>query len=79
MKRAVVTVVLNCIIPGMGLWYLGKPWWGLLNLLVVIVVGGVLLFVLPNEITTEYFHYFVLAYSAGSGRLAHNFAGRSKL
>lgn len=77
MKRSVVAVVLNCLCPGVGLWYLGKPWWGLMNLLVVIAVGVVLLFVLPNACTTDYFHYFLLCYVTGSGGLAHNIASRS--
>ena len=76
-KRSFIAVVLNCLIPGAGLWYLGKPLWGVLNLLVVFVIGVVLLLSLPAETIHSSFHYFVLCYAAGSGGLAHYAATRT--
>lgn len=76
MKRPVVAFVLSFIIPGAGLWYLGMPLRGLLNLVAVIVLGIVLWLVLPLEVTENNFHYFVLCCGAGSGGLAHAVALR---
>ncbi len=77
MRRSIVAVVLNCVIPGAGLWYLGKPAWGLVNLLVVVLLalGGVLL--LPQEISHNSIHYFVLGSVAACGGLAHHVALRT--
>lgn len=76
-KRSFIAVILNCLIPGAGLWYLGKPLWAALNLLVVFAIGVALLFSLPAETIKSSFHYFVLCYAAGSGGFAHYVATRT--
>ena len=70
MKRSWLAFVLSFVIPGAGLWYLGRPGWGACNL------GAFLLLalVLPGDVIDNYFHYFYVACGAGSGGLAHALA-----
>ena len=71
MKRPVISFVLSAVLPGAGLWYVGKRGWGLLNFLVVLVVGLVLPYVLLRDVIADSIHYFWIACAAGSGGLAH--------
>src|SRR5207237_6131611 len=47
MKSPFLAFTLNFFLPGAGLWYLGRPGWGLVNLLVVLGVGVVAVLALP--------------------------------
>jgi hypothetical protein len=76
MKRSTIAFLLSFLIPGAGLWYLHKPMWGAANLFLVLAVGIVLAFILPNQIIDEKFHYFLLACAAASGGFAHATATR---
>jgi len=76
LKHPGLAFLLSFIIPGAGLWYVGKPGWGLINLLVVMFGGIGLLFMFPAEIIENYFHYLALFCAAGSGGVAHSVALR---
>jgi hypothetical protein len=61
-----VGVVLNFVLPGAGLWYLGRSKSAVINLLVALIVpAGALV------MQSGYLHYIVLAIAAGSAGYAH--------
>ena len=68
--------MLNFIIPGAGLWYLGRPLWGLMNFIIVTVVGFGIAVVAP-QFFNESLHYIIVTFAAGSGGLAHAVAQRT--
>lgn len=74
MKKSTIAAVMSFVIPGAGLWYLGKRAVGLVNLLVatalVVLLAGVAL-------TWDQIHYVILAVAAGSAGLAHAVGSRS--
>lgn len=74
MKKSTIAAVLNFVIPGSGIWYLGKRVLGVVNLLVatalVILLAGV-------AETEDPIHYVILAIAAGSAGLAHTIGIRS--
>ena len=73
MKHPAIATLLNFVIPGAGLWYLGYRGWGMLNLLVAtaIVLGTATL--VPG-LFNEHMHYVIFAVAAGSAGLAHSMA-----
>jgi TM2 domain-containing membrane protein YozV len=50
MKRPETAFILSFLLPGAGLWYLGKWGAGFLNLGIVLLLGFVLLVALPDEV-----------------------------
>ncbi len=68
MKKSTIAAALNFLIPGAGLWYLGKTLLAVANLLAATAlvvgitgVGGL----------SEQIHYVILGVAAGSAGLAH--------
>ena len=66
-----LAVVLNCLLPGLGLAYLGRWTWALANFLIVqlIVVGC-----MYEPTIVEHIHWVLLVLMVGSGSLAHRVA-----
>ncbi len=75
MKKSTVAAVLNFVIPGAGLWYLGRRSWAAANLLgaTVLVLG-----ITAAGQLSEQVHYVILAIAAGSAGLAHAVALRGE-
>ncbi|MEQ9409098.1 MAG: hypothetical protein RIK87_15290 [Fuerstiella sp.] len=69
MKRRTIATALNFVVPGAGLWYLGRIRSGVLNLLVAILVPVAVGILVSSE--TTYSLYAVLAVAAGSAGFAH--------
>jgi hypothetical protein len=72
MKKSTTATVMNFVIPGAGLWYLGKRAVGMVNLLVATAI-----IVLLAGVVSEQIHYAILAVAAGSAGLAHAIGSRS--
>ncbi len=69
MKRPFLAFRLNFFVPGLGLWYLGKSLWGVVNF--VLVIGGlVVLAASRNEIPPFYMTLATIILLTGSGTLA---------
>jgi hypothetical protein len=68
MKKANIAAALSFVVPGAGLWFLGKPLWAVVNLL---VAAGLVLLLSGFEPANERIHYVILAVAAGSSGLAH--------
>jgi len=66
-----LAAALSFVIPGAGLWYLGKRLWAVLNFILAVCVVTVLYGVEP---VSEHIHYVILAVAAGSAGLAHGVA-----
>ena len=68
MKKRNLAATLSFIVPGAGLWYLGRHRWAIANILavtgLVLSAGGV-------EAIAERIHYVILTVAAGSAGLAH--------
>ena len=60
---------MNGILPGAGLWYLGRPGRAVANFALAAVIT-----VLGGFYAQEKFHYICLAVVAGSAGYAHAFA-----
>jgi hypothetical protein len=73
MKKSTVAAVLNFVIPGAGLWFLGRKSWAAANLLgaTVLVLG-----ITAAGQLSEQVHYVILAVAAGSAGLAHAVGSR---
>jgi hypothetical protein len=72
-KNAALAVALNCLVPGLGLAYLGRWWMALANLL----VGSALVFgpyFAHDPTIIEHIHWVVMVVVVGSGALAHGVA-----
>lgn len=72
MKKSTIAAVTSLVIPGAGLWYLGKRAMGMVNLLVATAV-----IVLLTGVVSDQIHYVILAVAAGSAGLAHAIGSRS--
>ncbi len=75
MQRLTTATVLNFVLPGAGLCYLGRWAWGIANLLVVTAIGGSIALA-DQQLFNDISHYLVLAFAAGSAGLAHSVASR---
>jgi len=69
MKPSVIAPILNAILPGAGLWYLGETKRGIGNLLAAVAVT-----VIAGLSGTEHIHYALLAIATGSAGYAHAIA-----
>jgi hypothetical protein len=74
MKSPLLAFTLNFFLPGAGLWYLGKPAWGLVNLLAVLAVGVAAVFALPEETFERYIRFIASGCAGGSGGIAQALA-----
>ncbi|MCA9084578.1 MAG: hypothetical protein KDA81_11010 [Planctomycetaceae bacterium] len=72
MRRRTIATVLNFVVPGTGLWYLGKVGFGCLNFLIALLVPALALY-----FGGEHAHYIFLAIAAGSAGFAHALATRT--
>jgi len=66
MKPTVIAPLLNAILPGAGLWYLGESARGIANFLAAVAVTAV-----AGLLGTEHIHYVLLAIATGSAGYAH--------
>lgn len=76
MKNRTVALVLNSLLPGAGLAYLGRWKWAILNLSVVLFVGILTVSLLPDEIFDKVYRDVAYACAGGSGALAYQLATR---
>jgi len=74
MKSSKTAMLLNFVIPGAGLWYLGMTRGALLNLVVAMLIPMCGFFWL-----SEHVHYLFLAVAAGSAGLAHAVASQLRV
>jgi hypothetical protein len=72
MKKSTTATVMNFVIPGAGLWYLGKRAAGIVNLFVATAI-----IVLLAGVVSDQIHYVILAVAAGSAGLAHAIGSRA--
>ena len=68
--------VLSFLLPGAGLWYLGKWKWGLINLGVVLALGLVLSLALPGDVFVKVSRWVAIGCAGGSAGLAQTVAQR---
>ncbi len=68
MKKSTIAAVLNFVIPGAGLWYLGRRSWAAAN---VLGATALVLGITATGQLSEQIHYVILAVAAGSAGLAH--------
>jgi len=66
MKSTVVAPLLNAVLPGAGLWYLGETKIAVANFLLACIVTAV-----AALSGSEHIHWFLLAVGAGSAGWAH--------
>lgn len=69
-KSETLAFILNFVLPGAGLLYLGKPIWAAINFGVVLLIGVLLAVVLPADVLEKGMRYISLGISGGSGGLA---------
>ena len=74
MKSPQLAAFLSFVLPGAGLWYIGRTGLGFANLTLAIAVPVIWLDSVMNGI--ESVHYVALAIAAGSAGFAHALAGR---
>jgi hypothetical protein len=70
MKSPSLAFCLSFLLPGAGLWYLGKWAWGFANLAVVLVIGLIAALALSEEALAEYARVIAVACAGGSAGLA---------
>ena len=75
-KNVVLATVLKAILPGVGLAYLGKWKWAVVNFVIAqaVVVGAIY----ADEKLVEHIHWVVLVLVVGSGSIAHTAAKRQE-
>lgn len=69
MKRRTLPIVLNAVIPGAGLWYLGFAGMAIANLSLAVLIPLV-----GSFWFSEHVHWLFLAVAAGSAGVAHAMA-----
>lgn len=74
MKKPWLAFLFSFFLPGAGLWYLGKTWPGIVNLLVVLAIGLLCAFLLPEEVFEKYRNFITMGCAGGSGGLAQAIA-----
>ena len=74
MKKPFVAFLLSFLLPGAGLAYLGKWKWAIINFILVLLVGVLAAFLLPDDIFDRYIRFIALGCSGGSGGLAQQLA-----
>jgi hypothetical protein len=76
MKKPSVAFLLNFLLPGAGLAYLGKWKWAIINLAVVLLIGILAAFLLSEDIFDRYIRYVAFGCAGGSGGLAQQLAAQ---
>lgn len=76
MKKPMLAFTLNFFLPGAGLAYLGKWKWAAINLGVVLALGLILAFIMPEDFFVDAVRYLAMACFGGSGGLAYTLARR---
>ncbi len=76
MKRPFLAFLLSFLLPGAGLWYLGKWGWGFLNLGIVLSLGVILGLTLPEEVFERYIRFVAIGCGGGSAAFAELTAKR---
>ena len=66
--------ILSFLLPGAGLWYLGKWKWGFVNLGIVLALGAILSLSLPDDIFFKVIRWVAIGCSGGSAGLAQAIA-----
>ena len=66
MSRSAVAAVLSFLIPGAGLWYVGRSGRAIINFVVAAIITLCALYT-----AHEHVHYALLAVAAGSAGYAH--------
>jgi len=74
MKKPLVAFLLSFLLPGAGLAYLGKWKWAIFNFVVVLLVGVLAAFLLPEDTFDRYMRFIAFGCSGGSGGLAQQLA-----
>ncbi|MFH1024643.1 MAG: hypothetical protein V1809_14775 [Planctomycetota bacterium] len=69
-----VAFIFSFFLPGAGLWYLGKWKLGFINLGVVLALGIILSFVLPDDTFSKVIRWVAIGCAGGSGGLAQTIA-----
>lgn len=69
MSKTIIATVMNFLVPGAGLLYLGRALIGLINF----IIAAALTF-LAAVYLSEYTHYALLIVAAGSAGFAHSVA-----
>ena len=67
MKQRTIATSLSFVVPGLGLFYLGKKSAGALNILLAISIP----LIIGLAWTNEYLHYVFLAIATGSAGYTH--------
>jgi len=70
MKKPFLAFILSFLFPGAGLVYLGKWKWGILNLFIVLLIGFLLAFFLPEVFLEKYMSPISSGLAGGSGGIA---------
>jgi hypothetical protein len=65
---------LSFILPGAGLWYLGKLKWGFINLGIVLAIGIILSLSLPDDTFFKVIRWVAIGCAGGSAGLAQAIA-----
>ena len=69
-----IAFCLSFILPGAGLWYLGKWKWGFINLGVVLAIGIILSISLPDDAFFKVIRWVAIGCAGGSAGLAQAIA-----
>lgn len=73
-KSGNVALILSFLLPGAGLWYLGRWKDGFINLGAVFIVAFILALVLPDKTFSKIQRGITFGLASGSGALAMNMA-----
>ena len=71
MKNPTTACILSFLLPGAGLWYLGKWKLGFINLILVLAIGLVFLLLASEEFFNQYITMLSGGCAGGSGGLAY--------
>ena len=74
MKKPFVAFLLSFLLSGAGLAYLGKWKRAIINLILVLLVGVLAAFLLPEDIFDRYVRFIAFGCAGGSGALAQQLA-----
>ncbi len=70
MKKPFLAFILSFLFPGVGLIYLGKWKWGILNFFIVLFIGFLLAFILPDAVLENNMSPISAGLAGGSGGIA---------
>lgn len=73
MRSTVTAPLLNALLPGAGMWYLGRPGRAIANFGLAVLITAV-----ASVFGSEHIHYVLLAIAAGSAGYAHAAAAQDR-